>query len=82
MESKIATSKTHFLVHLSINTLEEYMRSGITYIANTFINGSDRFIGLSLYLDEIVFLIDALVKFFCLKKYGSTYPEYFYGYQR
>lgn len=43
-------------------------------MVNSFVNGSDRFIGLSLYLDEITLVIDALIKFVCFKRYNSTYP--------
>ena len=82
MESKIATSKTHFLIHLSVSTLEEYMRSGVSYVINSFVNGSNSLVALSLHLDEIVLVLDTAIKFLCLKYYNATYPEYFYGFER
>lgn len=82
MESKIATKKTHFLIHLSISTLEEYMRSGISYLLSSFVNGSNSAVALSIYLDELVLAADILIKYLCLKNYGGTYPEYFYGFER
>ena len=50
------------------------MRSGLTYILNSFINNSPTFISLSFHLDELTFLLDTLIKYVCLRRYNSTYP--------
>ena len=58
------------------------MRSGVSYVINSFVNGSNSLVALSLHLDEIVLVLDTAIKFLCLKYYNATYPEYFYGFER
>ena len=58
------------------------MRSAFQYTTNILFERWPFLVSLRYYQDEILLLIETALQSFFMKKFNSTYAEYFYGYTR